>query len=66
MDRLGFIGFCFYCNHPVVKETGYYLAPNSLPYPNGYDTAKPVHRKCHRGQDEELPIGPGDDTIYMG
>lgn len=60
----GFIGFCFYCNRPVKSNEGYYLNPN--PMGNVFDTAKPVHRKCHRSQDEELPfdeptlIGPGD------
>lgn len=59
------LGFCFYCNKPIEDKDGYYLNPN--PMGNAFDTAKPVHRKCHRGQNEELPlddypvaIGPGD------
>lgn len=66
-DQLQILGFCVYCNKAVTRITGYYLEPNGLTYPNVFDTAKPAHRKCHRGQDEELAfnampmmIGPGD------
>jgi hypothetical protein len=57
------LGFCYYCNKPVMEETGFYLNPN--PMGNAFGTAKSVHTKCHCGQDEELPfeellIGLGD------
>ncbi len=62
-DPLGIIGFCHYCNRPVTKETGFFLNPN--PMGNAYDTAKPAHKKCHLSQEEELPLGLGDESIYM-